>query len=111
MIDEKKEPVTDIIDNRGRGNASAMREALVSIRKLLLIDSGMGPCTKFHAEVDRLTATALAEPPRNCDVGTPEEQEARYHATGNLYHNLTLQEVLAWAQMPCEKGESDGKEV
>ena len=42
--------------------------------------------------------------PRNCDVGTAEEQEAIYHATGNVYHTLTLQEVLSWAQMPYEEG-------
>ena len=48
-------------------NNAAMREALVEIRKALLLDSGIGPCTAFHAEVDRLTSAALSAPPRNCD--------------------------------------------
>lgn len=49
------------------GNAAALREALIAIRKALLLDSGMGPSTAFHAEVDRLTVAALSAPPRNCD--------------------------------------------
>ena len=53
---------------------------------------------------------ALAMPRRNCDVGTVEEQEERYKATGETYHTLTLTNALKWAQMPygdTQKGGAD----
>lgn len=45
---------------------------------------------------------ARAMPKRQCDVGTAEEQAERYHATGEVYHTLTLTNALEWAQMPYE---------
>ena len=73
---------------------------------------------------------ALAAPPRNCDVGTPEEQSKRYgaycaefgrHSDGSpkcIGCPLETRAMkiggmceLAWAQMPYEakqKGENDG---
>ena len=106
-----------IIDNRGRGNAAAMRAALeqmlavaAEMREEYIIDPRF-LMDGWANTIESVARAALAAPPRNCDVGTADEQEARYHATGNLYHSLTLQEVLSWAQMPCEKGESNGKEV
>jgi hypothetical protein len=67
MVTEDRENVNNASAVDTAGNNAAMREALVAIRKALLLDSGMGTCTAFHAEVDRLTAAALAAPPRNCD--------------------------------------------
>ena len=69
------------------GNAAAMREALVAIRKALLLDSCMGPHTAFHVEVDRLTTTALSAPARQCDVGTAEEQAVRFRDMCNKYYD------------------------
>ena len=48
---------------------------------------------------------ALSAPPRQCDIGTAEEQEERYKATGEVYHTSTLTNALAWAQMPYEAEE------
>lgn len=53
----------------------------------------------FH-ELREVCDAALSAPPRQCDVGTPDEQERRYKATGEVYHTLTLTNALAWAQMP-----------
>lgn len=84
------------------GNAAAMREVLVSIRALIDDEPDGTPM------IDAMKATvdaALSSPARNCDVGTPEEQEARYKMTGEVYHTLTLKNSLAWAQMPYEAEE------
>jgi len=61
---------------------------------------------------------ALASPPRNCDVGTPKEQSARFDAhcrkhMGCLTCPLREKDgsvpkhcEFAWAQMPYEEGEA-----
>lgn len=110
------------------GNAAAMRESLVAIRKALLLDSGMGPCTEFHAEVDRLTATALSTPARNCDVfGSEAERRDAFIAwynetfdlkgsdaidTCDLKHDVDgiLHDYIYWLLAPAaeRKGEVDG---
>lgn len=104
------------------GNTAAMREALVAIRKALLVDSCMGPHTAFHNEVDMLTAEALSAPPRNCDVGTADEQDARFgefcvmRRTGSCagcpdpvggftVANGIRECALVWAQTPYEASE------
>ena len=49
---------------------------------------------------------ALSAPPRNCDVGTAEEQDARFvkwRYSNPLRAELGL-DALAWAQMPYEEG-------
>ena len=64
--------------------------------------------------ISQLTAT-LAAPPRNCDVGTAEEQEKRFD--GFCYVHLSPEKgcgncplngkpccELSWAQMPYEEG-------
>lgn len=57
------------------GNAEAMREALVMVKRLF--DGRLmwqQDIRKAHEAVD----AALAKPPRNCDVGTAEEQVERH---------------------------------
>ena len=56
------------------GNAAAMREALVGIRALIA-DEPDG--TPMIDEMKTTIEAAISAPPRNCDVGTAEEQEAR----------------------------------
>lgn len=101
------------------GNVAAMREALVALR-----DAARNFCQQilnskyndimdeykcrergFPALLDLFYAipkanVALSAPARQCDVGTAEEQERRYKATGEVYHTLTLTNALAWAQTP-----------
>ena len=50
--------------------------------------------------------TILALPLRQCDVGTAEEQDARFRQSADApYHTLTLANALAWAQTPYEAQE------
>lgn len=66
-------------------------------------------------------ARALAAPPRNCDVGTAEEQTARFddfcHDNRTMerccgdcpaYSTKNIDCQFAWAQMPYEEGAYDG---
>jgi hypothetical protein len=77
------------------GNAAAMREALESF----MVGSCVYPCVEScgYDPIDEIcmrcaaspendgdcpyekARKALAAPPRNCDVGTPEEQAQRFH--------------------------------
>lgn len=61
------------------GNQMKMREALLEIAKVADDWERYSP-TKAGT-IDRiyeLANAALSEPPRNCDVGTPEEQHRRF---------------------------------
>lgn len=66
-------------------------------------------------EVERIKAdidAALKTPPRNCDVGTAEEQMERLFSgmddkgveIGMKFVREVASEVLAWAQMPYKEG-------
>ena len=80
-----------------------MREALENI-------AGYAETARCHTDdahvlgyleqIEKWAESALSAPARQCDVGTPAEQERRYKATGEVYHTLTLTNALAWAQMP-----------
>lgn len=83
------------------GNQMKMREALVKIRREL---NSYCTCLRdSFLEIERIVAAALSAPPRQCDVGTPEEQEKRYKLKREVYHTLTLTNALAWAQTPYEE--------
>ena len=67
-----------------------------------------------------LSSKALSEPLRNCDVGTAEEQYLRMNKYCDKQNGrepcekcqfLTrgLNCALAWAQMPYEEGDGDGR--
>lgn len=108
---------------------AAMREALLKIEKMAHCDlSNVYPKYRdmFNGKIggiEREARAALKKPPRNCDVGTPEEQAERFHCQCFEYHTgrcsphcrtlpaKTRQEcALKWAQMPYEaneKGEVD----
>ena len=96
------------------GNAEAMREALEQIRELLSIggkpDTAM--CIRYEAAY-LIAKEALSVPPRNCDVGTEEEQVSRYNkfcmrSACNKCPFYVASELLAcgvrWSQMPYEEG-------
>ena len=101
------------------GNAAAMREALEQIRELLSIggkpDTAM--CIRYEAAY-LIAKEALSVPPRNCDVGTPEEQAERYenlcdsHTCGSICSGSCCPlydydcSPFAWAQMPYEEGDA-----
>lgn len=128
----------DRIEAAERGNAAAMREALVRVRDWLkrmntgalqaLAVSQITPAGAVNRSASGLIEdndfyisvcdAALAAPPRNCDVGTAEEQEERYDAFCAWYYGTNDMSrdncricplspmgcKLAWAQMPYKKG-------
>ena len=94
-------------------NAAKLREALAKVRRVLhcAIIAGILKGDDAYDALNMATA-ALKEPPRNCDVGTAEEQEARYlklkkeHIKQITYRPHVgpsfFPESLWWAQMQYE---------
>ena len=108
-------PMQDKTDapSKGTGNAAAMREALVRI--VNWFDEG-GWDEDAEEEMDSMLEvanTALAKPPRNCDVGTAEEQKFRHSeyckksSMGKGCSQCPLKDTLDcrfdWSQMPYEE--------
>ena len=108
-------------------NMKAMREALESILNIayevkdLNADGWCRTSIPTEFVIDTIKS-ALAKPPRNCDVGTAEEQAQRF---GNHCESLLTKDgsnpctgcpccgvvqygrcEFAWAQMPYEEGEN-----
>ena len=92
------------------GNMAKCRDALVEVNGALDnimdydVDGVLHRCVSIIKQ-------ALAEPPRNCDVGSAEEQTRRFRR----YCDMTKCEYcelryivgacsLKWAQMPYEEG-------
>lgn len=115
------------------GNAAALREALVEALNKVndAYDILSKPCVTLEEarqacrEARGIIIPALSAPPRNCDVGTSEEQCKRWRkfcdtkrcceicacSKGN---GISADCFAKWAQMPYEeerKGEGDGKVV
>ena len=107
------------------GNAAAMREALESCLDFIMrLDRAFNPFMQNLLEDAIAKAnTALSAPPRNCDVGTAEEQAERMRLYCNSHGEdesgcfrcekcpfLTDERCeLAWAQMPYEAQEGGAK--
>lgn len=92
------------------GNAAAMREALKLALSLLDLDKGCSYKTISQKDIDFIKS-ALSAPPRNCDVGTAEEQTKRFRRFCNntkcQYCNITFNNgscSFNWAQTPYEEG-------
>lgn len=98
------------------GDIAAMREALELARDLILPQCNGGTeFAKACGETVNKIMNALAKPPRNCDVGTPEEQGDRF-ADFCRKHECTMNCPIKkkwsgynpscgilWSQMPYEK--------
>lgn len=102
------------------GNAAKLGEALNEL--LGVFDSGLvkysdscdhSDTAQIQYVIDKAEA-ALAAPPRNCDVGTVEEQAERFmkfcsdhqepwHGCSN-YCLMSEKCALTWAQMPYNQG-------
>lgn len=101
-----RQPVTDC---HGL-NAAAMREALMEA------SIALSSATHHHMTEDdakdclAVIETAISAPPRNCDVGTADEQAERFDRWCDRKNfkdcwGIGCRECLiAWAQMPYEKG-------
>ena len=107
--------------NEPQGNAAAMREAVsLLIDALRDMITGVGKRDKNKAAIAAGLA-ALSAPPRNCDVGTPEEQSQRFGkfckkssmsgfgASAYCTYECACRESadckFAWAQTPYEAQE------
>jgi hypothetical protein len=90
----------------------AMREALVGLIDGIFFHCDMsGDCKGMPCEKMQKAKAALAAPPRNCDVGTADEQCIRYQRFCNYQKaccacplNVDIDCRFAWAQMPYEEG-------
>ena len=97
------------------GNVKAMLDALNELKDT--IDEWRTNGEMEHWQYSKLfdiTDAALAKPPRNCDVGTAEEQAKRYeelcdsHTCGSICSGSCCPlydydcSPFAWAQMPYE---------
>lgn len=106
----------------GNGNVAALREAVErSTRRLESLISYIPPEWEKYVNADiRDNLAALAETPRNCDVGTAEEQSERWMSFCNSHSERVSSSSfgcncpcnrgrpfeceLRWAQMPYEEG-------
>ena len=114
------QPVTDC---QGLGNTTKMSEALERTQRVLhcaiVAEKFKGDDAQ---EALNVVTTALDAPPRNCDIGTPEEQSDRFYAfCGNHRFQSGIKGICSslcpcimcrdmchcltkWSQMPYEKG-------
>ena len=106
------------------GNAAAIREALsdACFAMFNFLKTQSGGYDEMANALDKAKA-ALATQPRNCDVGTAEEQRARFHrfcengqhtdkaccggcpiVVSGMREKVGVSCELAWAQMPYDEG-------
>ena len=93
---------------RERGDCAKLRNTLEKIVELTTPCEGV---TSIELQVQGEALTALAAPPRNCDVGTDNEQIRRWKEFCDHYEVDRSPESFArWAQGPYfEEGGGDGK--
>jgi ribosome-binding ATPase YchF (GTP1/OBG family) len=94
------------------GNAAKMREAVEKVVEIAKREWNAFRETSAMYEMHEICTAALAAPPRNCDVGTAEEQEERYIKLKREHVDRLLRcpaegssffpDSLYWAQMPYE---------
>ena len=102
-----------------------MRDALVKIRNAMYQDVGGDIIIDMGEDaVNKLIGDALAAPPRNCDVGTAEEQSKRFVAACNGKYcrdcpvrkywsskpNGLTSCIHIWAQMPYNESETNSEQ-
>ena len=110
-----------VTDSHAIGNAAAMREALVEAigETCAGCKRDCDDCMNLKSGWMKKAKAALSAPPRNCDVGTAEEQAERHSRFCISQHGLCTRCpahrrthngcVLAWAQMPYEAQEGAGE--
>ena len=103
------------------GNAAAMRAALERVIEIAKREWDAFRETAAMKEMHDICEAALASPPRNCDVGTAEEQFERWQSFCDKFdddckgcpcdgHSSSLTYCFSkWAQLPYEEGDKDGE--
>lgn len=97
--------------NKLVGNAAEVRKALIEIDRVVFDKRRH---TKEEVEAHRLATEALTVPPRNCDVGTPDEQGERCMAQFDQWRRKgdgkkLITAIMAWAQAPYAAQEGSMK--
>lgn len=62
------------------GDAAKLREALKTIYDAIVVDGCTAKMSLSLFDINNIAKSVLEAPPRNCDVGTVEEQEERFNA-------------------------------
>lgn len=97
--------------------SSKLRVALAKTRELLGIAQDPQVSQDMILKARKLISKALAEPARNCDVGTPKEQALRFDQFCNSFPSscegcpcagLADECKFAWAQMPYTENHITG---
>ena len=123
MKDERHETIEQsVTDCNHLGNAAKMREALSMILGTVEHLQTRFDMPKLASEeileLKQIAESAIAAPPRNCDVGTAEEQLKMFNKfcfpmkckECQLYKDEDLHDcIFRWNQMPYEEGGSNGK--
>lgn len=133
MSNDKHEAVKkSVTDCNHLGNAAKMREALEAVVKVGYPHNFQNEAQHIREYCYEITTAikkcfaALSAPPRNCDVGTAEEQNSRWHANcgrgiPNCKHCKVYEHAIKsgfvdeknmirfdcrfiWSQMPYEEG-------
>ena len=91
--------------NEKRGNAAAIREALVRCADIIN-KFGLAEIVKTPMEVicdiEGIITAALSAPPRNCDIYDAESCRMAYHLHGDGL--MTMQAFADWLFAPVEEG-------
>ena len=123
MSDERHETVEQPVTNCNALNAAKMREALLEtksvIAKCMEILNRIPDGCEYDGLIDEVADelcdlreshvnAALTAPPRNCDIGTPDEHLVT-HRKWCWEHDCKPTDscklcVARWAQMPYEEG-------
>ena len=115
---EYVEPIAPTLMDAKVGNAAAMREAVVAVVKVGYPHNFQKEAPHIRAYCYEITTAikkcfaALSSPPRNCDVGTVDEQLNRFSAfcmsrkcNECPFVSSTYGECcVRWSQMPYEEG-------
>lgn len=106
-------------ESLGVGNAAKLRKAVKLALSLLDLGKDVPSKAVKREDIDFMKA-ALSASPRNCDVGTAEEQGIRlrkFCVSQKWCDRCPLRKSsftthtdckILWAQLPYEKGENDG---
>ena len=107
-----------IIDNRGQGNVAAMRNALESARNWCLNRLCNASCQVTVEGLLSVVNAALSVPPRQCDLGTAEDQLRRWRKYCENFHycvdcpankkdGISADCFANWSQIPYEEGDEN----
>ena len=115
ISEEQRRKMATAENSSAVGDCAKLREALVSIKAGILKRRSENVWYITDSDILEKIDAALTAPPRNCDVGTAEEQYARYedfcckHYKWNCSSGTCLQCPFSeptckfsWAQLPYE---------